>query len=107
MKKFFKSHSGSVTELNITPLLDLVIVLLMIFIIAAPQLTNELELNLPSAQVPPNSATNKPPEIQYIDVDSSGAVTLNRQPYALPALHTTLREMSRKDPELSVVISGN
>ena len=40
-------------ELNITPLLDLVFVLLVIFIITTPQLMNNLEINLPSGKKPP------------------------------------------------------
>ena len=42
-------------ELNITPLLDLVFVLLVIFIITTPQMMNNLEMNLPSGKPPPPS----------------------------------------------------
>lgn len=48
MKKVSKSHHSSLNELNITPLLDLAFVLLVIFIITTPQLSNDLEMNLPS-----------------------------------------------------------
>ena len=48
MKKFSKGHHSSLNELNITPLLDLAFVLLVIFIITTPQLSNDLEMNLPS-----------------------------------------------------------
>ena len=48
VKKFSKGHHSSLNELNITPLLDLAFVLLVIFIITTPQLSNDLEMNLPS-----------------------------------------------------------
>ena len=50
MKKVSKGHHSSLNELNITPLLDLAFVLLVIFIITTPQLSNDLEMNLPSPQ---------------------------------------------------------
>ena len=48
MKIALRSHHTTLAELNITPLLDLVFVLLVIFIITTPQLMNNLELSLPS-----------------------------------------------------------
>jgi biopolymer transport protein ExbD len=50
VKKFSQGHHSSLNELNITPLLDLAFVLLVIFIITTPQLSNDLEMNLPSAK---------------------------------------------------------
>jgi biopolymer transport protein ExbD len=48
LKKTSRSQHSSLNELNITPLLDLVFVLLVIFIITTPQMMNNLEMNLPS-----------------------------------------------------------
>ena len=53
MKKTSQSHHSSLSELNITPLLDLVFVLLVIFIITTPQMMNNLEMTLPSGKPPP------------------------------------------------------
>ena len=52
LKKTTQRHHGTMTELNITPLLDLVFVLLVIFIITTPQLMNNLQINLPSGKPP-------------------------------------------------------
>lgn len=105
MKKFSASHHGSLNELNITPLLDLVFVLLVIFIITTPQLVNELELNLPTAktkQKPPGP----PPKLNYIRVRSSGEVTLNDRSYELADLKPVLMQMHAEDPKVNVVIRG-
>ncbi len=104
MKKISKSHHSSLNELNITPLLDLAFVLLVIFIITTPQLSNDLEMNLPSPkkEKPPSP----PPKINRIAVDAAGQIFLNDQPMALPALKETLVTMKSADPDTTVVVRG-
>ena len=104
MKKFSKGHHGSLNELNITPLLDLAFVLLVIFIITTPQLSNDLEMNLPSAKK--HNPASVPPKINRIVVDTAGKITLNDEPVELPALKQTLFALKAKDPETSVVVKG-
>ncbi len=105
MKKFSKGHHSSLNELNITPLLDLAFVLLVIFIITTPQLSNDLEMNLPSpkSKTPPAA---KPPKIHRIQVDSAGNITLNDQRIQPDALKPTLVALKNSDPEASVVVRG-
>ncbi len=104
MKKFSSSHHSSLNELNITPLLDLAFVLLVIFIITTPQLSNDLEMNLPSPKKP--NTPSPPPKINYIVVDKVGRLALNQQPMELPVLRPTLKQMKANDPETSVVVRG-
>ena len=68
-RKIAREGHGSLNELNITPLLDLVFVLLVIFIITTPQLTNSLEINLPSGKPPPPKPDAPKPKINRIIVD--------------------------------------
>lgn len=104
MKKVSKGHHSSLNELNITPLLDLAFVLLVIFIITTPQLSNNLEMNLPSAKKPNKPAT--PPKINRIVIDVDGRITLNGQKMELPALKDSLFAMKASDPNPSVVVKG-
>ena len=104
MKKFSKDHHSSLNELNITPLLDLAFVLLVIFIITTPQLSNDLEMNLPSSKKP-NQPT-PPPRINRILVETSGRILFNDQPIELAALKQTLMNLKASDPETSVVVRG-
>jgi biopolymer transport protein ExbD len=53
LKKTTRRGHSTLNELNITPLLDLVFVLLVIFIITTPQMVNNLEMFLPSGKPPP------------------------------------------------------
>ena len=104
MKKVSKGHHSSLNELNITPLLDLAFVLLVIFIITTPQLSNNLEMNLPSAKKPAKPTT--PPKINRIIIDVDGHITLNGKKMELPALKDSLFAMKASDPETSVVVKG-
>ena len=94
------------TELNITPLLDLVFVLLVIFIITTPQLVNNLEINLPSGKPPP--ADNKPkPKPSRIVVSAAGQVALNDEVVTVPQLKDKLKQLKAANPDLGVVLKGS
>ncbi len=106
MKKVSASHHSTLNELNITPLLDLVFVLLVIFIITTPQMMNNLEMNLPSGKPPPKD--NKPkPKINQINVDEKGRTFLNDQLVTIPVLKADLQQMKSDNPDLSVVVKGS
>jgi biopolymer transport protein ExbD len=105
LKKTSYSHHSSLHELNITPLLDLVFVLLVIFIITTPQMMNNLEMNLPSGKPPPK--TNEPkPKINRIDVDAQGRMFLNDEHVAIPELKNKLQKLQSDNPDLRVVVKG-
>ena len=104
MKKVSKGHHSSLNELNITPLLDLAFVLLVIFIITTPQLSNDLEMNLPSPkkEQPPSP----PPKINRLTVQKSGQITLNDEAIELAALKPALVAMKASDPDTTIVLRG-
>jgi biopolymer transport protein ExbD len=104
VKKISKAHHSSLNELNITPLLDLAFVLLVIFIITTPQLSNDLEMNLPTPkkEKPPSP----PPKINKIAVATGGKITLNDEVMEVDRLKTTLTAMKASDPATSVVVRG-
>jgi biopolymer transport protein ExbD len=106
LKKSTKHGHGTMTELNITPLLDLVFVLLVIFIITTPQLVNNLEINLPSGKPPPQD--NKPkPKPSRIVVSAQGQIALNAEVVTVPQLKTKLQQLKADNPELAVVLKGS
>lgn len=107
MKKTSKHGHHTMNELNITPLLDLVFVLLVIFIITTPQMVNSLEMALPSGKPPPPPDPNAPkPKINRILVDDDGHVFLNEEGVADTALLATLRGLKATDPDPKVVVKG-
>jgi biopolymer transport protein ExbD len=105
-RKTRRSHHSSLAELNITPLLDLVFVLLVIFIITTPQLTNSLEVNLPSGKAPPPKPETPKPKIHRIKVDDSGQPFFDGVALDLATLKRTLASEKAADPALAVVVEG-
>jgi biopolymer transport protein ExbD len=107
VKKISQSHHSSLNELNITPLLDLAFVLLVIFIITTPQLSNDMEMNLPTPPPQNQPKPPTPPKIYRLDVEASGRITLNQQAIELAALKPTLVSLRETDPGVKVVFRGS
>jgi biopolymer transport protein ExbD len=103
MKKCSHSHHHALAELNITPLLDLAFVLLVIFIITTTPIVNDLELDLPSAAPRPKDPK---PKVNYVTVESSGTLYLNKEQVDLAALREKLVAMRLEDADLNVVLRG-
>jgi biopolymer transport protein TolR len=84
---------GDMAEINVTPLVDVMLVLLIIFMITAPMLTQGLTVALPAAEGKSfELASNNPAKIQ---VTESGAVYLDGTPAGAQNLDTTLGPMLR------------
>jgi biopolymer transport protein ExbD len=104
MKKCSRSTHRSLTELNITPLLDLAFVLLVIFIITTTPIVNDLDLNLPSASRHPK---DPPRKANFITVEAGGKLWLNKKVVDLAGLQQTLISLRMDDPDLSVIVRGD
>src|SRR5580658_6095060 len=106
MKKTSRRGHSTLNELNITPLLDLVFVLLVIFIITTPQMVNSLEMALPSGKPPPANPNAPKPKINRIVVDEKGQVFLNNAAVPDSQLKDRLRSLKAEDPDPKIVVKG-
>lgn len=104
MRKCSKSHHHTLTEINITPLLDLAFVLLVIFIITTTPIVNDLDLNLPRAS---RHEKDPPRKANFITVEGSGRTFLNKQQINGADLLQALIALRLADPDLNVVIRGD
>jgi biopolymer transport protein ExbD len=104
MKKYSATKHHTLSELNITPLLDLAFVLLVIFIITTAPAVNDLNISLPTASSRPKEA---PPKVNYITVDNSGKIYLNTYEMNDEQLLRTLVDFRKQDPDLNVVVRGD
>ncbi|MBL9128615.1 MAG: biopolymer transporter ExbD [Verrucomicrobiales bacterium] len=104
MKKCSHSAHHTLTEINITPLLDLAFVLLVIFIITTTPVVNDLELDLPKAT---RNEKDPPRKANYITVEASGRTFLNRRELRGQDLLDALVGLRLDDPDLSVVVRGD
>jgi biopolymer transport protein ExbD len=103
MRRFSQRQSlSSLSEINITPLLDLAFVLLIIFMITTPLLESSVSLIIPSsgAKTPPVSAQ----QVQTVSIDRNEAIRFNNHPVDLDSLAAQLTDLKRANPDLAVVI---
>jgi len=104
MKKCSKSAHVTLTELNITPLLDLAFVLLVIFIITTIPPVKDVQLKLPAAT---KHEKDPPHKANYIIVEANGNLWLNKSPISVADLQPTLVGLREADPDLNVLIRGD
>jgi len=105
MKKCSRPVHHSLTELNITPLLDLAFVLLVIFIITTIPPVTDLDLSLPTAS---KRLKDPPREANYITVQADGKMFLNKKEFtSTDEMVTTLIQMREAVQDLSVIIRGD
>ena len=104
MKKCSRSAHRSLTELNITPLLDLAFVLLVIFIITTTPAVNELDVKLPAALAHPK---DPPRKANFITLKNDGSVWLNQRAVNLSELQGMLAGLRAVDPDVSLIVRGD
>ena len=104
MKKCSKSAHHSLTELNITPLLDLAFVLLVIFIITTIPPVNDLDLKLPTAA---KRLKDPPRKANYITVQADGSMYLNKKQVTVADMLETLIGLRTDDPDLNIIVRGD
>ena len=97
-----RQNLSSLSEINITPLLDLAFVLLIIFMITTPLLESSMSLIIPSsgeANPPVTSA-----QVQTISIDRNETIRLNNKLVDPGALTEQLAEIKRVNPGIAIVI---
>jgi biopolymer transport protein ExbD len=104
MKKCSRSAHESLTELNITPLLDLAFVLLVIFIITTIPPVEDKDLKLPTAS---KSLKDPPRKAYYISLEADGTLSLNRDPIRMEDLLGRLISLRTDDPDLNIIVRGD
>jgi biopolymer transport protein ExbD len=104
MKKCSKSAHESLTELNITPLLDLAFVLLVIFIITTIPPIEDKDLKLPTAS---KHQKDPPRKANFISVQADSKLFLNTKEIPITGLLATLIELRTTDPDLNVIVRGD
>lgn len=97
-----EDNTSTLNDINVTPLVDIMLVLLVIFIVTAPLLTNTIPVNLPKTETVDSVAAPVTPLV--INVDQQGKVTLDNNTVALEQLQQQLSAAAanRKDPQVQL-----
>ncbi len=106
----FSSNSGSsaMSEINVTPLVDVMLVLLIIFMMSAPMLTHRINIDLPQPTTTP-PPPEPPPEPLQLNIQANGSLYLNQVPISEAGLKLQLgvygSKAVDKQPELQIEVN--
>ena len=91
------------TAINITPLVDVMLILLVIFLLVAPVLNQGIELKLPEA----STATAEPEQGLRIALGPEGEILFDGKPILPQSLDDELRRRAKRNPDLPVLLEGD
>jgi biopolymer transport protein ExbD len=104
----FSANSGGggpMAEINVTPLVDVMLVLLIIFMITAPLMSHKVQVILPEATL--NVRPENPPQPITIAVKENGELFWNDSPIAIQLLESQLAVEAQKQPQPQVDIRAD
>ena len=101
MRRFSQRNSlVTLSEINITPLLDLAFVLLIIFVITRPMLEGRVKIQLPDGSSGSTKGADR--SVRLIEISPSGRYTFEGQAISLTQLETDLVRLAHDNPKLTV-----
>lgn len=93
-----------VSDINITPLVDVMLVLLIVFIVTAPLLTNSVKVNLPKAAPTQSTDQNK---ALVISVKPNGAIFLDKTPVSLENFEQAITQRKNANGKLALNLNAD
>jgi biopolymer transport protein TolR len=96
--------SAPMSEINVTPLVDVMLVLVVIFILTAPLLASSIKLDLPKTEA---AKPGDAPKFVTLVVDKAGQAFLDEQPLALDALAIQLVRTAKANPDIEVQLRAD
>lgn len=97
------SKHGQMADINMTPMIDVMLVLLIIFMVAAPMLTTGVEVNLPESR----TGRNLESEALTVTLSQDGRIEFEKQFVLESALKTQLRQLARQGRKRPVMVRAD
>jgi biopolymer transport protein ExbD len=91
-------------EINVTPFIDVMLVLLIIFMVAAPLATVDVKVDLPASTA---QASPKPDKPVFLSIKADGGMVLGEQPVTHDSLGAALRAATRDDREQRIFLRAD
>ena len=103
MRRFSDRHTmHTLTEINVTPLLDLAFVLLVIFIITTPLMENSINLVVPTSSEATQSVDRS--QVQTISIDKDDVMRFNEEVVDAATLESRLEALHEEKPDVAIVV---
>ncbi len=93
------------SEINITPMVDVMLVLLVVFIITAPLMTNSITVNLPKTDATPQ--LQKPEEPLVVSIDTAGLVYLGKEEVPIDFVEQELIARKASNPDIRLSLNAD
>ena len=103
MKKNYKKRK-SISEINVTPFVDVMLVLLIIFMVTAPLLTAGIKVNLPESTSILKNEKNDP---VTVTINSKGEIFLQKKKFSVNGLIKKLKALKSQNKDLKIYIKGD
>ena len=105
------SGKGPMADINVTPLVDVMLVLLIIFIVTAPIMTYPIDVALPQRVINPPPQLREPPPPIELRIDATNQIFWNNSPISIRELQQRMETEVQRDPtnppELRIDASGD
>ncbi len=101
---FNSGNDEPMAEMNVIPLVDIMLVLLVIFIITAPVLTHAVKIDMPQASADINEET---PDTVTLTIEADGSLYWNNDPLPLNRLSERMREVVAQDPDTEIQLRAD
>ena len=92
------ASASAMADINVTPLVDVMLVLLIIFMVTMPIQSVPVDVDLPQRSINPPPQVNDPPEPISLRIDSAGQVFWNNTPTPVSALQSMMKTEVERDP---------
>ena len=100
-----QSDSAAVlSEINITPLVDVMLVLMVVFLLTAPLMTNAVKINLPKTAT---TAPSDAPKAVTVSVDDKGEVFIDKRAVGIDALEPELKRLVTANPDVALSLQAD
>jgi biopolymer transport protein TolR len=104
MSHSFQKRHKAVAEINMTPFIDVVLVLLIIFMVSAPLLTSGVPLDLPQTQAAPLQITKKP---ITLSINDKGDLFIDEQPLEKASVISRLTDLTQNNREERIYLRAD
>ncbi|MBB3173656.1 biopolymer transport protein TolR [Endobacter medicaginis] len=99
-----RSRYRPMADINVTPLVDVMLVLLIVFMVTAPMMTTGVNVDLPKTDATPVNSDNKP---ITVSIKADGSTYIGDQVVSLDELVAKLQAMSQNDPTHRIFVRGD